>query len=146
MSELKKVKEISAEEVVVEKDTTSSKIIDVIGLDVLRINTVIDTVEEAKAYIEEHASETFDILEVNGSTFIIRTIVADLNKINGVIPEDLEAHDAIPIQVKIGDILQAAGLNVGINENAQAEIDAALEKIETARSLTEEETKEETKA
>jgi len=101
---------------------------DVIGLDVLRLTRKVDTVEEAKAVLAEMVSESFDIINSDNSTFILRTSVADLNYVNGVVPEDLEAAEAIPIQVKISEMLSAQGLDVGIDEEAKEEILAAAEK------------------
>jgi len=119
--------------VVDRKDTMT----DVIGLDVLRLNTEVETVEEAAAAIKEHANETFDIVNSSGATFVIRTTVADLNKINGVIPEDLEQADAIAVQVKIAEVLQKAGLDVGINDEQKAELEemAAQAKADCAEEV-----------
>lgn len=100
---------------------------DVIGLDVLRLTRKVETVEEAKAVLAEMVSESFDIINSDDSTFILRTSVADLNHVNGVVPEDLEAAEAIPIQVKISEMLSAQGLNVGIDADAKEEILAAAE-------------------
>ena len=106
--------------------------VDVIGLDVLRLNKKVETKEEALAYLKEHVNESFDIINSDDSTFILRTSVADLNKVNGVIPEDLESAEAIPIQVKISEMLSAQGLNVGIDDNAKEEI------LEMAKAAKEE--------
>ncbi len=130
----KKVEKKELESLVVDRKESMT---DVIGLDVLRLNTEVNTPEEAAAAIKEYANETFDIVNSNGATFVIRTTVADLNKINGVIPEDLEQADAIAVQVKIAEVLQKAGLDVGINEEQKAELEemAAQAKADYAEEV-----------
>jgi len=116
--------EITPEEVaeIVELKENANGVIDVIGLDVIRLNEPVETVEEAKKVLEQNSTNTFDILTIGNETYIIKTTLADLNKVNALIPEDLEPAQAIPIQVKISEILAAAGLDVGIRPpEAEAE-------------------------
>ena len=110
---------------------------DVIGLDVLRLTKKVETKEEALKILAEMVNESFEIINSDDSTFVIRTSVADLNSVNGVVPEDLEAAEAIPIQVKISEMLSAQGLDVGINEDAKEEILAAAEKAKAENTETE---------
>lgn len=103
--------------------------IDVIGLDVLKAPKIITTEKEAKALIKDASRETFDMIEVDGETFIIRTMIADLNRLTSVIPEDLERNQAIKVQVKIAEILQRAGINVGVNDNIDPALKETLEQM-----------------
>jgi len=96
---------------------------DVIGLDVLRLNKKVQTIDEAKKVLIDNISEDFDIVTTEESTYVIRTSVADLNYVNGVIPEDLEQKEAFAVQVKISEMLQSAGLNVGIDESQLEELE-----------------------
>ncbi len=119
---------IESEIAELKKDSTG--VIDVIGLDVIRLNNKVDTVEEAKAALEKHTTDTFDILTIGNETYVIKTTLANLNEVNSLIPEDLEPTQAIPIQVKISEILQEAGLDVGINtdtDNVEAEVESKIE-------------------
>jgi hypothetical protein len=107
--------------------------LDVIGLDVLLIHGKVESLAVAEELIAEATKEYIDMVEVNGDTFIIRATISDLNRVTSVIPEDLDARSAIQVQVKIADILQKAGINVGVTPDLPEEVtrlDAETENAE----------------
>lgn len=116
----------AAEAIAAELKENATGVIDVIGLDVLRLNKRVDTIEEAETVLKEYTETAVDILQVGDSTFVIRATLADLNKVNALIPEDLDSSEAIPIQIKISEILQKAGLNIGINDEMQAALEEEM--------------------
>jgi hypothetical protein len=103
--------------------------IDIIGLDVFRLNKSVSTVEEANAAIEKFSTTTVGIVEIAGSTFVIRATLAKLNELNAMDPSDMETHEAIPVQVKIAELLQEAGLNVGVNQEMKDIIEKEIDNI-----------------
>lgn len=115
-----------AEDMVSLKVEATAGVKDVIGIEVLSLHGSIETEEDAKKYIEENTENSFGTVEIEGQLYIIKTTVSDLNKVNMVDPMDLDAKQAIPIQVKISEMLEKSGLNVKVNdekiENIQQEI------------------------
>lgn len=95
--------------------------LDVIGLDVLLVHGTVSSLKAAEELIADATKEYIDMVEVNGDTFIIRATISDLNRVTSVIPEDLDARSAIQVQVKIADILQKAGINVGVRPDLPEE-------------------------
>ena len=96
--------------------------LDVIGLDVLLIHGKVESLAVAEELIAEATKEYIDMVEINGDTFIIRATISDLNRVTSVIPEDLDSRSAIQVQVKIADILQKAGINVGVRPDLPEEV------------------------
>jgi len=109
---------------------------DIIGLDVFRLNENIED-DNIEAFLNEHIDTRTERLEIEGEVYVIRSSIADLNKVNALLPEDMDAKQAIPIQLKIADMLQEAGLNVGINEDMA---EHALSEEESNEESNEEET------
>lgn len=97
--------------------------IDVIGLDVFQTHRTFKDKEEAQEFLSSATRESFDTVEIDNETFIIRSTISDLNRVTSVIPEDLHAKVAIQVQVKIAEILQNAGIKVGIDQDALTEIE-----------------------
>ena len=106
--------------------TEGGGMVDVIGLDVLELHEGVKTEEEAKAYVDKHVSQTFDLIQIEGRSFVIRSMVSDLNKVGSLIPEDMDAKTAIPIQMKIAEVLKSSGLNIGINAEMINEVQEEL--------------------
>lgn len=101
---------------------------DVIGIEVLSLHGDIKTDADAEAHIAENTTNSFGLIEVEGQMFVVKTTVANLNKVNMVDPMDLQPQEAIPIQVKISEMLEAAGLDVGINEEMKEQIQEEMDK------------------
>ena len=115
--------------------------IDIIGLDVLRVNTYegaispVLNIEDAKNYLYNCTRESFDYIVLSGTTYIIRTIVADLNKITSLLPEDLDPADRLALQMRISEILSGAGIAVVPPEIAATiatDVSAPIETISPA--------------
>ena len=121
MSELTAEEKAGLEEAIKLKDKTTEPL-DVIALDVMQIHSDAKTLEEANEFIKENTEVRQELFEVKGETFVITTVVANLNKVNSMIPEDLERDVAIPVQIKITEMLQAAGLNIGIDSEKVEEV------------------------
>ena len=91
--------------------------IDVIGIEVIKFNNKVETMEEAQSIMDLHTTTKVELVQGEDGTFMVTTMVSDINSVTGVIPEDLEAKDAIPIQVKVAEMLTASGLkSIGIND------------------------------
>jgi len=107
---------------------------DVIGIEVLSLHGDVteDTVTD---FIDQNTETKTALLEINGQKFAVKTIVAQLNKVNMVDPMDLEAKDAIPIQVKISELLAGAGLNVSLSDEMQEVIDEELESTDSNKEV-----------
>jgi len=104
--------------------------VDVIGLDVIQLNTPIEDLSEEniKETIKKNIEESYDMVTINDEQFIIRATFTDLNKLNTILPEDMEQDVAMRIQFKIADMLKQAGLKVQdpkeMEDEARAEVDA----------------------
>ena len=127
-----------AEDMVSLKVEATAGVKDVIGIEVLSLNGNIKTEEDAKKYIKESTEESFGIIEVEGQLYAVKTTVSDLNKVNMVDPTDLDAKQAIPIQIKISEMLEKSGLEVKVNkekiENAENTENAQQEVLDTCES------------
>ena len=113
-SELTTEEKAGLEEAIVLKESTTEPV-DVIALDVMQIHSGLTTLEEANEFIKANTEVRQELFEVKGEVFVITTVVANLNKVNSMIPEDLERDVAIPVQIKITEMLKKAGLTIGID-------------------------------
>lgn len=107
---------------IVKRVKSTKGVIDVIGLDVLELHDDIKNAAEAEEYIKKHVNQTIDFLEIGDRKFAVRTMISDLNRVVSLIPEDMDSKVAIPIQIKIAEVLQQAGLNVNIKEDIEKEL------------------------
>ena len=126
-ADLKRAQE-EANDMVSLKVEGTDGVTDVIGIEVLSIHGNITTEDEADTFINNNTETRLGIVEVDGQTYVVKTTTAQLNKVNMVDPMDLDSKTAIPIQVKITELLQASGMDVGINEEMQAEIEEEMAK------------------
>lgn len=119
MKEIDKIKDAQkeADDVVNLKVEATAGVRDVIGADVMILNDDISTKEEALEYIKNNTDEKFDIVKTLDGVYAIRTVVADLNKVNVVDPSDLDTKQAIPIQIKLSKMLSASNLNISVNDD-----------------------------
>lgn len=105
--------------------------LDIIGLDIFKLQTPVETLEEAIEVLKESAGESVQLANVEGQSFLIRSMVSDVNKLTSVLPEDLEPKEAIQLQVKISEILQEQGINVNIDEEKMDNIEKELNTIKS---------------
>ncbi|MFA7127592.1 MAG: hypothetical protein WC136_00310 [Sphaerochaeta sp.] len=104
--------------------------LDIIGLDIFKLQTPVETLEEAIEVLKEAAGESVSLANVEGQSFLIRSMVSDVNRLTTVLPEDLEPKEAIQLQVKISEILREQGINVNLDEEKMAEIEKGFEEAE----------------
>jgi len=106
--------------------------IDIIGLDVLEI---MDPARDADEVLHEATHNAHHIIEINNRKFLVTTTLADLNRITSVLPEDLEPQVALPLQIKIAEILKSLGLPIDIDEET---LEEEKKKIEDLQKLQKE--------